>query len=106
MATILTREDLAYIQNYLDLVDGGRWYPNINDLIGGWCVGTVPGSASTNRKADDIADMVPTVKIAFYIAHIGSHVADLLATVRNLMTENKALRGEIARIEQSKQEWH
>ena len=46
----------------------GPWYANVNDLIGGWCVGSEKGLPSENMKAADVADMVRTEEDADMIA--------------------------------------
>jgi hypothetical protein len=54
---------------------GARWYVNVNDLVGGWCIGTVSGNASEHRNAADIADMVMTREIGERI--VADHDASL-----------------------------
>lgn len=39
------------------------WYLNENDLVGGWCIGTVKGSLSDTRGAADVADMIVSQEV-------------------------------------------
>lgn len=51
-----------------------RWYPQPNDLIGGWCVCTVDMPPS--RHSRDRADM--EVEVASFMSlRVARHIADL-----------------------------
>jgi len=36
----------------------GPWFCNINDLIGGWCVGTNAVTAAEGSNSSNVADLV------------------------------------------------
>ena len=38
----------------------GKWYLNVNDLIGGECIGTHNGPAHESHEASNVADMLGT----------------------------------------------
>jgi hypothetical protein len=56
-----------------------RWYANLNDLIGGYAIGTKSGPCSSGRLTDDVADMLdePTAR---YIVML--HNLDIILTDR------------------------
>lgn len=54
---------------------GLRWYVKLNDLIGGWSIGTEPGPASESgvdydgvlRGGHMVADFIPTWELAQHL---------------------------------------
>jgi hypothetical protein len=59
-----------------------KWYVNVNDLIGGYSIGTAEGPASENRQYGDIADFM-TEEHAIEIVQLHEEV-NYLVTIRDL----------------------
>lgn len=70
-----------------------KWYVNVNDLIGGYSVGTVSGPASENRQYGDIADFM-TEEHAIEIVQLHEEVSTLV-TIRDLIARNDEKREKI-----------
>lgn len=68
---------LEQIRERLNNVTLRPWYANLNDLIGGYCVGTVKAPASSNLRADDVADLL-SHENAQFIASAPSDIEYLL----------------------------
>lgn len=73
----LSEAALAAIGEQAEQATPGPWYVNLNNFIGGWSIGTVPGKASENPNYGDIADFL-TKENALQIVGLAERLAEAL----------------------------